>query len=90
MKILRPLTIRVINTLIYPITFDPHPMRSIEGAIDFLYASRPPIGKEEILSSLDEAINSVGWSDQIAAIGHHTEEDIKEFLIAVRKSIVCS
>lgn len=85
---LSPLAIRVVNTLMYPITFDSNPMASIDGAVDFLKESKPSLKKEQVMSALNDALTTSGWSSQVAAMGDHSEEQVKEFLKAARKIII--
>lgn len=80
-------TIKIINTLAYPITLQRSPSNYAKECLTNFVNDHPEISKQEIRSALDEAIQSSGWANELAVIGRHSEEDMKTFLVEVKKSL---
>ncbi|MCM5680563.1 hypothetical protein M8A51_13605 [Schlegelella sp. S2-27] len=71
--------------LMYPITFDPHPLAAAGWSLTMLQKDNRQFSREEISTALGEALQQTGWSSQISAIGHHSEDKAKEEYLRVVK-----
>lgn len=77
-------TVWIVNILMYPITYDPNPLASAGHALDLLREQNPQISAEQISLALHQALTLSGWSNEIAAIGDHTEEGAKTYLRSIK------
>ena len=77
-------TVRTLNRLIYPVIYEPDPLRHVDWVVRTV-VNGSGVSPDQALSAVAEALASHGWVEQIASRGDHSEVALKSFLMAVGK-----
>lgn len=84
-------TVKILNTLAYPICLHRSPSKHARECLVNLLTGHPELSKQDAQAALDEAIRTTGWACELAVLGRHTEDDMRNFFVTVRNSldVVC-